>query len=46
MHSTEIDSVSPTLRPDEGAVLTQRWADLLFVHWAVVHVDVFPLREV
>jgi len=35
MHSTEIDSVSPTLRPDEGAVLTQRWADLLFVHWAV-----------
>jgi uncharacterized protein len=35
MHSTEIDRVSPTLRPDEGAVLTQRWADLLFVHWAV-----------
>jgi uncharacterized protein YqjF (DUF2071 family) len=35
MPSTEIDRISPTLRPDEGAVLKQRWADLLFVHWAV-----------
>jgi uncharacterized protein YqjF (DUF2071 family) len=35
MHSTEIDRVSPTLRPDEGEVMKQRWADLLFLHWAV-----------
>jgi uncharacterized protein len=41
MHTTPIDRVAPTLRPDEGAVLKQRWADLLFVHWAV---DAAPLR--
>jgi uncharacterized protein YqjF (DUF2071 family) len=41
MHSTEIDRVAPTLRPDEGEVMKQRWADLLFLHWAV---DAKPLR--
>lgn len=35
MASTVIDRVSPTLRPDEGEVMNQRWADLLFLHWAV-----------
>jgi uncharacterized protein len=42
MPSTEIDRISPTLRPDEGAVLKQHWADLLFVHWAV---DAAALRS-
>jgi uncharacterized protein YqjF (DUF2071 family) len=41
MHSIDIDRIAPTLRPDEGAVLKQRWADLLFVHWAV---DAEPLH--
>lgn len=27
--------VKPTKKPDEGAVMKQRWADLLFLHWAV-----------
>jgi uncharacterized protein len=35
MHSTVIDRIGPTLRPDEGEVMKQRWADLLFLHWAV-----------
>jgi hypothetical protein len=35
MQSTEIDRLGPTLRPDEEAVMKQRWADLLFLHWAV-----------
>src|SRR6185503_9343816 len=35
MDSTDIDRVAPTLRPDEGAVMKQRWAELLFLHWAV-----------
>jgi uncharacterized protein YqjF (DUF2071 family) len=35
MHSTDIDRVTPTLRPDEGEVMKQRWSDLLFLHWAV-----------
>lgn len=30
-----IDRVAPTLRPDEAEVMKQRWADLLFLHWAV-----------
>lgn len=41
MHSTEIDRISPTLRPDEGEVMKQRWADLLFLHWTA---DAKPLR--
>ena len=41
MHSTDIDRITPTLRPDEGEVMKQRWADLLFLHWAV---DAKPLR--
>jgi uncharacterized protein YqjF (DUF2071 family) len=41
MHPTEIDRTAPTLRPEEGVVLKQRWADLLFLHWAV---DPEPLR--
>jgi uncharacterized protein YqjF (DUF2071 family) len=32
---TGIDRLAPTRRPDEGAVMKQRWADLLFLHWAV-----------
>jgi uncharacterized protein len=30
-----IDRIGPTLRPDEGALMKQRWADLGFFHWAV-----------
>jgi uncharacterized protein YqjF (DUF2071 family) len=35
MSSAQIDRVTPTLRPDEGVVMKQRWAELLFLHWAV-----------
>jgi uncharacterized protein YqjF (DUF2071 family) len=35
MDSTHIDRIGPTLRPDEGALMKQRWADLGFFHWAV-----------
>jgi uncharacterized protein YqjF (DUF2071 family) len=31
----EIDRVLPTCRPPGRAAMRQRWADLLFLHWAV-----------
>lgn len=33
--SVEIDRIAPTLRPQKRTVMRQRWAKLLFFHWAV-----------
>jgi uncharacterized protein YqjF (DUF2071 family) len=41
MDPTHIDRTAPTLRPDESALMKQRWADLGFFHWTV---DAGPLR--
>ena len=38
-----IDRVAPTRRPDQRAVMRQRWADLLFLHWPVAPETLQPL---
>ncbi len=38
-----IDRVSPTQRPVGRAVMRQRWADLLFLHWPVAPQTLQPL---
>jgi uncharacterized protein YqjF (DUF2071 family) len=45
---TEIDRISPTVRPDERPIGYQTWSHLLFVHWRVPAELVRPLipREV
>jgi uncharacterized protein YqjF (DUF2071 family) len=32
---TEIDRLSPTVRPDRRVAMRQNWHDLLFLHWVV-----------
>lgn len=38
--SAELDRIAPTRRPERPASGTQRWRELLFVHWT------FPIEEV
>ncbi len=38
-----IDRLAPTRRPDASAVMRQRWARLLFLHWPVAPEAVAPL---
>ena len=41
--SGDIDRVAPTRRPNERAVMRQRWARLLFLHWSVPADELRPL---
>jgi uncharacterized protein len=40
---TGIDRIDPSRRPDQRAVMRQKWRDLLFVHWPVAPEVVRPL---
>ena len=43
MHALALDRLSPTVRPSGANAGTQRWRELLFVHWAVPLEAVRPL---